>query len=65
MPNTSALYEHPLSLMVPMLLMPALLFEMLLMPALLFDIRFAGSNTRSLPLYCSEFVFNAVFFAIC
>ena len=54
MPNTSALHEHPLSLMVPMLLMPALLF----------DIRFADSNTRSLPLYCSEFVFNAVFLAI-
>ena len=54
MPNTSALHEHPLRLMVPMLLMPALLF----------DIRFADSNTHTLSLYCSKSVSNAIFLAI-
>ena len=54
MPNTSALHEHPLSLMVPMPLMPALLF----------DIRFADSNTHSLSLCCSKSGFNAIFLAI-
>lgn len=54
MPNTSTLHGHLLSLMVTLLLVPALLF----------DIRLADSNTRSLSLCCSRFVFNVVFLAI-
>lgn len=37
---------------------------LLLMPALLFEVRFADSNVRSVFLYCSNIVFTAVFLAV-
>ena len=50
MPNTSALHEHLLNLMVAMLLMPALLF----------DIRFADSNAFSSCI--AQYSFSTLYF---